>query len=432
MAEMNNINEELKDENPILLQLLQVWQDYYDEIFEVDQKTGRFESLMNEEGRSKRWAQSGFAGIEIIILAEKYIHPDDKEAFREFFDLEGIKRRVKENIYVTKLNFRMLNHEGGYSWVKVKNIVPTKQIGDHIKFFACFRKVEDETGADLKYKQELIDALDHERTQSIEKSKVIAKIAEEIRSPLASVIGMAALAKTETSDPAVSRERFKMIEAEAVKMNRVLRKALPEAVVEELPDFEFEDRPINRISYGKRHEEDNKVSISIVDSSDIPKDFAFSSGEHDISSERDPEDTAFEENVSGEEVLRGRKILLAESNKLTCEVMRHNFEKLGAQLCVVSDGKAAVIEFVSKPAGTYDLVFLDTKLTELDGFSAARCIRIAGKDDSETVPIIATAAGATTDDIKKAYRFGFSCLFSQPINHEKLFVKIKEFLYGVH
>ena len=99
-----------RNKEAMLTQLLQVWRDYYDEIFEVDLQTGAFETLM-EHDRS-RWPVSGFAGIEVLILAEKIVHPDDKAAFTDFFDLEGIARRILDDIYVTKLNFRVKQENG--------------------------------------------------------------------------------------------------------------------------------------------------------------------------------------------------------------------------------------------------------------------------------------------------------------------------------
>ena len=260
----------------ILSQLLQVWRDYYDEIFEVDLQTGAFETLMEHD--RGRWPISGFAGIEVMILAEKLVHPDDKAAFTDFFDLEGIARRILDDIYVTKLNFRVRRENGEYGWVKVKNIVPTKQYGDDIEFFACFRKIDDEAAADLKYKQELVDALEHERGLANEQSRLLTRVSEQIRSPLAGIIGLAALAKTDSQDPNVSAERFSMIENEAVGMNRVLKNLISVGEEQELPEYEFKDRPINEISYGKHHEYDTEKPRESYENIVVPEGFAYVGG----------------------------------------------------------------------------------------------------------------------------------------------------------
>lgn len=410
-----------KRSNLRLRQLLQVWQDYYDEIFEVDLRTGEFASMAGT--KKGRWPQSGFAEIETIILAEKLVHPDDKEAFREFFDLDAIARRIRDGVYVTKLNFRIVLADGDYAWVKVKNIVPTKQIGDDIKFFACFRKVDDETGADLRYKQELVDALENQRQLCAEKSALIGRVADEIRSPLTAIIGMSALAKTDTSDPVAARERFKMIEQEGIKMNRVLKSLLNENENDELPEFEFEDHPVNKISYGRRSVQSRTTAEADSEpKAAIPENYAFISNIRDIFTPEDADTFVF----------TGKRVLIVEGNKLNAEVMRDLFGRAQAEYDVAVDGKEAVVKFVSKPVGTYDLIVMDTDLQVLDGYSAAHCIRMSCKDDAETVPIFAITANAMTEDIRKSYDYGFNALFSRPVDFTMLFEKLKEQFYGIH
>ena len=72
-----------------LNQLLQVWRDYYDEIFEVNLATGSFRTMMGDD--NAYWTRQGFVEIEVILLAEQRVHPDDKQAFTDFFDLDMIK-----------------------------------------------------------------------------------------------------------------------------------------------------------------------------------------------------------------------------------------------------------------------------------------------------------------------------------------------------
>ncbi len=398
----------------ILTQLLQVWRDYYDEIFEVDLQTGAFETLM-EHDRS-RWPISGFAGIEVLILAEKIVHPDDKAAFTDFFDLEGIARRILDDIYVTKLNFRVKQENGDYAWVKVKNIVPTKQFGDDIKFFACFRKIDDEAAADLKYKQELVDALENERNFANEQSRLLTRVSEQIRSPLAGIIGMAALAKTDSKDPNVSAERFAMIESEAVSMNRVLKNLISVGEEQELPEFEFKDRPINEISYGRHHEYENDRHREEYENVIVPEGFVCTGSA--VPEFSDASDRIFD--------FSGKRILLAEGNKLSREVIRNMLASAGAKVDTVNDGKAAVVEFIANPAETYDLILADTSLDEIDGFSVAKCIRISGKEDGEKIPLYALAADATVMEVKKAYKSRFNAFFARPVDYITLFDRMRK------
>jgi DNA-binding response OmpR family regulator len=99
---------------------------------------------------------------------------------------------------------------------------------------------------------------------------------------------------------------------------------------------------------------------------------------------------------------------------------------MGAQVDSCNDGKSAVIEFIAHPAKTYDLVMADTVLDEIDGFSVAKCIRISGKEDGETVPIFALTADGSATEIKKAYKYNFTALFSRPIDFVSLFDRVSK------
>ena len=108
-----------------LKQLLQVWRDYYDEIFEINLLTGSYRTMMGDA--LAYWQQEGFVEIDVILLAEQRVHPDDKEAFSRFYDLDLIRENLNKGIYVSKLSFRLKSKTGEYVWVKVKNMIPTKQ-----------------------------------------------------------------------------------------------------------------------------------------------------------------------------------------------------------------------------------------------------------------------------------------------------------------
>ena len=395
-------------------QLLQVWRDYYDEIFEVEFKSGRFESMM--ESKHGKWPVRGFAEIEVVILAEKSVHPDDKQAFKDFFDVEAIERRIRAGIFVTKLNFRIRIGEE-YVWVKVKNIVPTKQESDSKRFFACFRRVDDETGQDLRYKQDLVDALEKERQLGIERQELINRVTTEIRSPLNGIIGMAALAKTDTSNQQLCRDRFKVIEAEAIKMSRSVRALIQANSDDEVSEFEFEDHPINKISYGRRTDSADTPSVDDEElKSLVPEGFAIVTGVRDT----------FTPTREDEFVFTGRRVLIAEDNRLNSSVIKELFEKAGAEAVVTEDGKSAVVEFVSKPAGTYDLILVDLMIPYLDGFSIQHCIRMSCKEDAHTVPVFALTANTTNTDIVRAYKEGFNAYFTKPVDFRILFGRIQE------
>lgn len=65
-------------------------------------------------------------------------------------------------------------------------------------------------------------------------------------------------------------------------------------------------------------------------------------------------------------------LLVAEDSLTNQEVMKYILESLGLQVDVVGNGREAVDAFSKH---TYDLIFLDCKMPEVDGYEAAKKIR---------------------------------------------------------
>ncbi|MCR5321956.1 MAG: response regulator [Lachnospiraceae bacterium] len=395
-----------------LKQLLQVWRDYYDEIFEVNLTTGEFRTMMGND--NQYWTQNGFVEIEVILLAEQRIHPDDKEAFANFFDLDLIRENLKRGIYVSKLNFRLKNKDGEYVWMKVKNMIPTTQdIGD-IRFFACFRKADKETDETLRMRQEISDALENEKKLSAQKTALIDTIASQIRSPLSGIIGMAGLAAEDVSDSDVTQERLLKIKDEAKRLSRILTDVLKANHIDELPDIEYDEQPVNQIQY--IHGDSLALENEGKDNGrSIPENFVYVS---------DKEEGGMVDMSKFD--FTGKKILVCEANSLNVTVITELLGKAGATVVAVDNGKSAVIEFVSKPAYTYDIALMGIDTAVLSGDSAAKCIRISGKDDAAEIPLFAVTSKDMPEDIIKAYESGFNAYFKKPVDFNMLFTKMAE------
>ncbi|MCR5520618.1 MAG: response regulator [Lachnospiraceae bacterium] len=400
-------------------QLLQVWRDYYTEIFEIDLKTGSFDSLMGNE--KSFWPRKGFVNIEVILMAEKLVHPDDKQAFKEFFDLDKVSKLIGEGIFVTKLNFRLIDETGDYRWVKVKNIVPTKHITDDVRFFSCFRLVDEETGKDLQARQDLSDAVEQARKKLEAKNALLNRIYREIKTPLSGIIGMTELAAENNDDAARLADRIRKISEEARKLDKSMSLIREDEDTGNDPEFANEplgDGAINKITYSVRKEVADKVDNE-EEKTEIPDDFVYTSGMKKDGSRKKP---VYD--------FTGKKILVVEDNELNIEVMRELLEGAGAEVDIAEDGRKAVIRFVSMPAGTYDAILMDIDIPILDGYSSTRCIRISGKDDSRDIPIYAVTSNNFNEDVIKSIEYGFSAFFAKPVDFRTLFEKLAIDLTG--
>lgn len=401
-------------------QLLQVWRDYYDEIFDVNIEDGSFETLMG--GQNSFWTTSGYSGIEVILLAEKNIHPDDKENFKTFFDIDRIRKNVEKGIYVTKLNFRIQGpNSDHYSWVKVKNIVPSKQDGSGpLHFFACFRKVDKEAVDDIQFRRDMADGLAKANEALGKRNDLLTRMFKEVKSPLNGIIGMIGLAASDGEIDPVLRERLAKIENETIKLNVAINgyiREFKENSEEEPLVTETELPKVNRISY-VQNDDRVKNERETESEADIPENFIFNSENDTSGVPADAKEKTFD--------FSGHRILVVEDNELNLEVITELLQSTGAKVDTAMDGKQAVVRFVSKPAGTYDLILMDIDIPVLDGYSAARCIRICGKDDCGTVPIYAVTSNNFVEDINKSVECGFNAFFAKPVDFSILFSKIEE------
>ncbi|MCM1498833.1 MAG: response regulator [Clostridium sp.] len=117
----------------------------------------------------------------------------------------------------------------------------------------------------------------------------------------------------------------------------------------------------------------------------------------------------------------GRRILFAEDSEMGRDAIRAVLEVVGFTVDAVDNGKKAVIQFVSQPAFTYDAVLMDVHMPYMDGREAARCIRISGKEDGETIPIIALMTDTYDEDVEESLQAGMQAHLGKPVDVDTLY-----------
>ena len=75
-------------------------------------------------------------------------------------------------------------------------------------------------------------------------------------------------------------------------------------------------------------------------------------------------------------------------------------------------------------SGTYDLILMDIKMPNMDGYQATQCIRHLNDKKKAEIPIIAMTANAFEEDKKRAFDAGMNEHIAKPIDIEKLRVAI--------
>jgi signal transduction histidine kinase/CheY-like chemotaxis protein len=111
------------------------------------------------------------------------------------------------------------------------------------------------------------------------------------------------------------------------------------------------------------------------------------------------------------------RILLAEDNVFNQKVALGLLGRMGHSVTVANNGLEAV-ELYSK--NSFDLVFMDVQMPEMDGFQATKIIRQQQEKSSTRIPIIAMTAHAMQGDRERCLAGGMHDYISKPIGRKEL------------
>ena len=118
--------------------------------------------------------------------------------------------------------------------------------------------------------------------------------------------------------------------------------------------------------------------------------------------------------------LSGLKVLLVEDVKINQVVAESTFQKMGMHVDIASNGLEAV-NMVSQ--STYDLVFMDCHMPEMDGFEATRKIRSVAA--YKNLPIIALTASALKEERDKCISSGMNAVVTKPFESSDIVSAIR-------
>lgn len=128
-----------------------------------------------------------------------------------------------------------------------------------------------------------------------------------------------------------------------------------------------------------------------------------------------------EKSPAGADLCFYGRVLVAEDSPANQLLIRKMLEKYGLEVTLVSDGKQAVERALND---SFDLVFMDIQMPELNGYEATRRIREQGG----VLPIIALTANAMKGDEESCLKAGCDAYLSKPIHRERLVGLLKKFL----
>ncbi len=124
--------------------------------------------------------------------------------------------------------------------------------------------------------------------------------------------------------------------------------------------------------------------------------------------------------------LKGVNILIVEDIKTNQKLMKVLLEKVEALADIANDGVEAVEKFSKNK---YDCILMDENMPNMNGIEATECIISYEKENKlKHTPIIALTANAIKGDRDRFLAVGMDEYLSKPIDKDKLYEMISEFV----
>lgn len=120
------------------------------------------------------------------------------------------------------------------------------------------------------------------------------------------------------------------------------------------------------------------------------------------------------------------RILLVEDNMFNQMVATDSIAKMFANVTIdiAENGKIAV-EKIS--AGDYAVVLMDVQMPVMDGYEAARTIRLLENKQKSKIPIVAMTASVIKSEVDRCYENGMDDFIAKPFEPKDLRNKILKY-----
>ena len=120
-----------------------------------------------------------------------------------------------------------------------------------------------------------------------------------------------------------------------------------------------------------------------------------------------------EENYSD---LAGMHILVAEDNEINWEIISAMLGMFGIISERAENGRICVEKMAGAEENSYDLIFMDVQMPEMNGLDATRMIRKLENKWAASIPIIAMTANAFSEDIAECRNAGMDGHIAKPVD----------------
>ena len=123
--------------------------------------------------------------------------------------------------------------------------------------------------------------------------------------------------------------------------------------------------------------------------------------------------------------LQGMHILVAEDNEINWEIISTLLTMYGISTDHAENGRICVDMMKEAAEGSYELIFMDVQMPEMNGLDATRAIRKLENSWASSIPIIAMTADAFSENVTECMNAGMDGHIPKPIDIKLVIKEIR-------
>ena len=128
--------------------------------------------------------------------------------------------------------------------------------------------------------------------------------------------------------------------------------------------------------------------------------------------------------------LQGLNILVAEDNDINWEIVSTMLSMFGITAERAENGRICVDKIRGAEKGSYELIFMDIQMPEMNGLDATRAIRKLEDPWASSIPIVAMTADAFSENVTECLNAGMNGHIAKPIDIKLVIREIRRIREG--
>ena len=128
--------------------------------------------------------------------------------------------------------------------------------------------------------------------------------------------------------------------------------------------------------------------------------------------------------------LQGMRILVAEDNDINWEIISAMLSMFGIVTERAENGRVCVDMISAAEEGSYELIFMDIQMPEMNGLDATRAIRGSDIPWVSSIPIVAMTADAFSENIMECMNAGMNGHIAKPVDIKLVIKEIRRIKEG--